>query len=91
MENMITHFLYYSANNQIITSNINYTSTESPKGEFGILLITTSTQKHPIRCRIRAPGFFHLQSINKLSQKYFLADIVAIIGTLDIVFGEIDR
>ncbi len=72
-------------NNQIITSNINYISTASPKGEFGILLITILIQKHPIS-KISVSGFLHLQSINKMSQKYFLLDIVVIIGTLNIVF-----
>ena len=67
-----------------------YVGTEAPKGEFGLFLISEGSVV-PYRCKIRSPGFFHLQAINYLSKGHLLADVVTIIGTLDIVFGEIDR
>jgi NADH dehydrogenase (ubiquinone) Fe-S protein 2 len=67
-----------------------YISTEAPKGEFGIFLVSLGSSK-PYRCKIKAPGFNHLQSLNFMSKGSFVADIVAIIGTQDIVFGEVDR
>jgi len=66
-----------------------YASVEAPKGEFGVMLTSDGTNK-PYRCKLRAPGFSHLQA-SKLFAGHLLADIVAIIGTLDIVFGEVDR
>lgn len=63
---------------------------EAPKGEFGVFLISEGAVV-PYRCKIRSPGFFHLQGIHYLSKGHLLADIVTIIGTLDIVSGEIDR
>ena len=60
------------------------------QGEFGVYLVSDGTNK-PYRCKIRAPGFAHLAAIDKLSKSHMLADVVAIIGTLDIVFGEVDR
>jgi NADH:ubiquinone oxidoreductase subunit D len=63
---------------------------EAPKGEFGVFLMSDGTNK-PARCRIRAPGFFHLQGLDFMSKGHLLADLVAIIGTQDIVFGEVDR
>ena len=89
MEEMIVHFKHYSKYNKNIHKTI-YTSTEAPKGEFGIL-ISSNGKNTPNRCRIRSPGFFHLQGINSLAKRHFLGDLVAIIGTLDIVFGEVDR
>jgi NADH-quinone oxidoreductase subunit D len=68
-----------------------YTSVEAPKGEFGTLLAAYQNNNKPYRCHIRAPGFFHLAAINLISKNHSLADVVAIIGTLDIVFGEVDR
>lgn len=67
-----------------------YSSVESPKGEFGVYLISDGTSR-PFRCKIKAPGFLHLQGLDFLSTGHLLADLVAIIGTLDLVFGEIDR
>ena len=64
--------------------------TEAPKGEFGIYLISNGTNK-PYRCKIKAPGFSHLQALNHMSQGHMIADVVTIIGTQDIVFGEVDR
>lgn len=89
MELLINHFKLYTEGLTISEGHI-FFSTEAPKGEFGVYLISNNTNK-PYRCRIRAPGFYHLQGLNKLSYGYKLADLVTIIGTLDIVFGEVDR
>jgi NADH:ubiquinone oxidoreductase subunit D len=67
-----------------------YTVIEAPKGEFGVYLVSDGTNK-PYRCKIRAPGFPHLQAVDFMSKGHFLADAVTIIGTCDVVFGEIDR
>jgi len=67
-----------------------YLATEAPKGEFGVYLISDGTNK-PYRCKIKAPGFAHLQALNKMSKGHLIADVVTIIGTQDIVFGEVDR
>lgn len=89
MEALIHHFKIYT-NGIDIPSNETYISTEAPKGEFGIYLISNNTNK-PFRCKIKAPGFSHLQALNHMSKNHMIADIVTIIGTQDIVFGEIDR
>jgi NADH dehydrogenase (ubiquinone) Fe-S protein 2 len=89
MEGLIHHFKYYSENIKIINSE-NYIAIEAPKGEFGVMLSSDGSNK-AYRCKIKAPGFLHLQSINSMAQKHLLADVVAIIGTQDIVFGEVDR
>lgn len=89
MEAVIHHFKIYTTGINI-PSNETYTATEAPKGEFGVYLISNNTNK-PYRCKIKAPGFAHLQSLNNMSKGHLLADIVTIIGTQDIVFGEIDR
>jgi len=89
MEALIHHFKLYTEG-FIIPTNEVYTSVEAPKGEFGIYLVSDGTNK-PYRCRIRAPGFFHLQSLDYMSRGHMIADLVTIIGTQDIVFGEIDR
>ncbi len=67
-----------------------YTAVEAPKGEFGVYLVSDGTSK-PYRCKIRAPGFPHLAGVDFMSKGHFLADAVTIIGTCDVVFGEIDR
>ncbi|CAH1996540.1 unnamed protein product [Acanthoscelides obtectus] len=67
-----------------------YTAIEAPKGEFGVYLVSDGSSK-PYRCKIKAPGFAHLAGLEKVGKNHMLADIVAIIGTLDVVFGEIDR
>ena len=64
--------------------------TEAPKGEFGVYMVADGTNR-PYRCKIRAPGYAHLQAMETLSKGHMLADAVAVIGSLDIVFGEIDR
>ena len=89
MEYTINHFKYYSEGFSIEENNI-YTSTENPKGEFGIFLETDNSNK-PLRCKIRSTGFMHLQGLNLLVRNHLLADVVTIIGTQDLVFGEIDR
>jgi NADH dehydrogenase (ubiquinone) Fe-S protein 2 len=89
MESLIHHFKYYSEN-LVIGTNETYSATEAPKGEFGVYLISNGTNK-PYRCKIKAPGFGHLQALNAMSIKHFIADVVTIIGTQDMVFGEIDR
>jgi NADH-quinone oxidoreductase subunit D len=89
MEALIHHFKIYT-NGISIPSNEVYVGTEAPKGEFGIYLVSNNTNK-PYRCKIKAPGFAHLQALNFMSKGHLLADVVTIIGTQDIVFGEIDR
>jgi NADH dehydrogenase (ubiquinone) Fe-S protein 2 len=89
MESVIHHFKFYSEGFQIPESEI-YTIVEAPKGEFGVYLKSDGSS-HPYRCRIRAPGFFHLQGLGMMSIGHMIADVVTIIGTQDIVFGEVDR
>lgn len=89
MEALIHHFKYYSEG-FIIENSFDYFATEAPKGEFGIFLYNNDLNK-PYRCHIKAPGFLHLQGLEFMSKGHLLADIVTIIGTQDIVFGEIDR
>jgi NADH:ubiquinone oxidoreductase subunit D len=89
METLIKHFKYYSEN-LIIPSGFIYKSLESPKGEFGVSLISDGTN-NPYRCKIRTPALQHLQMLGHLTKGHFLADLVTLIGSLDIVFGEIDR
>jgi len=89
MESLIHHFKMYT---QGVTIPINetYVGTEAPKGEFGVYLISDSTNR-PYRCKIKAPGFAHLQALDHMSKGHMIADVVTIIGTQDIVFGEVDR
>jgi len=89
MEALIQHFKIYSESLKI-AKNETYVGTEAPKGEFGIYLVSNNSNK-PYRCKIKAPGFAHLQALNHMSKEQMIADIVAIIGTQDIVFGEVDR
>lgn len=89
MEAVIHHFKYYTEG-FILPYGETYTATEAPKGEFGVYLISNNTEK-PYRCKIKAPGFGHLQALNDMSKGHMIADVVTIIGTQDIVFGEIDR
>jgi NADH:ubiquinone oxidoreductase subunit D len=89
MEALIHHFKIYT-NGVSIPSNETYLGTEAPKGEFGVHLTSNDLNK-PYRCKIKAPGFAHLQSLEYMSIGHFIADVVTIIGTQDIVFGEIDR
>ncbi len=89
MEALIHHFKLYTEGYHV-PAGATYTVVEAPKGEFGVYLIADGTNR-PYRCKIRATGFSHLQAIDKLARGHMLADAVAIIGSLDIVFGEIDR
>jgi NADH-quinone oxidoreductase subunit D len=89
MEAMIHHFKLYTEGYHVPAGET-YTVVEAPKGEFGVYLVADGTNK-PYRCHIRAPGFAHLQGIDFMSRGHMLADTVAIIGSMDIVFGEIDR
>ncbi len=89
MEAMIHHFKLYTEGFHVPAGET-YTAVEAPKGEFGVYLVSDGSNK-PYRCRIRAPGFVHLQALDFMSKGHQLADTVSIIGSLDIVFGEIDR
>ncbi len=89
MEAVIHHFKYYTEG-FVLPHGETYTATEAPKGEFGVYLISNNTEK-PYRCKIKAPGFGHLQALDDMSKGHMIADVVTIIGTQDIVFGEIDR
>jgi NADH dehydrogenase I D subunit len=89
MEALIHHFKLYTQGFNVPASET-YLATEAPKGEFGIYLVSNNSNK-PYRCKIKAPGFSHLQALNFMSQNHLIADIVTIIGTQDIVFGEVDR
>jgi NADH dehydrogenase (ubiquinone) Fe-S protein 2 len=89
MEGLILHFKRFSRG-FILKPGCVYVAVESPKGEFGIYLKSIGENK-PYRCKVRAPGFFHLQSLLQISKNIFLSDLVTLIGTCDIVLGEIDR
>lgn len=89
MEALIHHFKMYTQG-VIIPSSETYIGTEAPKGEFGVYLISDGTNR-PYRCKIKAPGFNHLQALDFMSKGHLIADVVTIIGTQDIVFGEVDR
>lgn len=89
MEALINHFKFFSEGLNAESNEI-YISTEAPKGEFGVYLVSNNSNK-PYRCKIKAPGFFHLQSLNLMVNNHMIADLVTVIGTQDIVFGEIDR
>jgi NADH:ubiquinone oxidoreductase subunit D len=89
MEALISHFKLFSEG-FTIEAEETYVSSEAPKGEFGVYLVSDSTNK-PDRCKIKSPGFFHLQGLDFMSRNHLIADLVTIIGTQDIVFGEVDR
>ena len=89
MEALIHHFKLYTEGFKIPAGEV-YASVEAPKGEFGVYLVSDGTNM-PYRAKIRAPGFAHLQAMDHVSKGHLLADVAAIIGTMDIVFGEIDR
>jgi NADH dehydrogenase (ubiquinone) Fe-S protein 2 len=89
MESLINHFKLYTEGYSISKSEV-YKCVEAPKGEFGVYLIADNTNR-PYRCKIKSPGFLHLQGLDFMSKGHMIADIVTIIGTQDIVFGEIDR
>ncbi|WP_025264298.1 NADH-quinone oxidoreductase subunit D [Wolbachia endosymbiont of Onchocerca volvulus] len=89
MEALIHHFKLYSEGYHVPEGET-YAAVEAPKGEFGVYIVSDGTNQ-PYRCRIRAPGFAHLQALDFMAKGHMLSDIAAIIGSLDIVFGEIDR
>ncbi|MDA5193742.1 NADH-quinone oxidoreductase subunit D [Govanella unica] len=89
MEALIHHFKLYTEGFKVPEGEV-YAAVEAPKGEFGVYLVSDGSNK-PYRCKIRAPGFAHLQAMDFLAKGHMLADIPAIIGSLDIVFGEVDR
>jgi NADH-quinone oxidoreductase subunit D len=89
MEALIHHFKLFTEGFHV-PSGATYTATESPKGEFGVYLIADGTNR-PYRCKIRPTGFAFLQTLDRLAKRHMLADTVAIIGSFDVVFGEIDR
>jgi len=89
MEALIHHFKLYTEGYHV-PPGATYTATESPKGEFGVYLVADGSNR-PYRCKIRPTGFAFLQAVDKMAKRHMLADAVAIIGSIDIVFGEIDR
>ena len=89
MEDLIAHFIN-NHSGYSIKSNSTNVYIESPKGEFGVNLMSDNTET-PLRCKIRSPSYYNLQALSKLSKGHYLADLAAVIGTIDIVFGEIDR
>jgi NADH-quinone oxidoreductase subunit D len=89
MEALIHHFKLYTEGYRVPEGEV-YAAVEAPKGEFGVYLVSDGTNK-PYRCKIRAPGFPHLAAMNFLCRGHQLADVTAVLGSLDIVFGEIDR
>ena len=89
MESLIHHFKLYSEGYPVPKGEV-YLGLEAPKGEFGLFLVSNGTNK-PYRCKIKAPGFMHLQAIDFMSRNHLIADVVTLIGTQDIVFGEVDR
>jgi NADH-quinone oxidoreductase subunit D len=89
MEALIHHFKLYTEGFRVPAGEV-YAAVEAPKGEFGVYLVSDGTNK-PYRCKLRAPGFAHLQAMDFLNRGHLLADVSAILGSLDIVFGEVDR
>src|SRR4029078_10389473 len=89
MEALIHHFKLYTEGFHVPAAG-GYAAVEAPKGEFGVYLVSDGTNK-PYKCKIRAPGFAHLQAMDFLCKGHMLADVSAILGSLDIVFGEVDR
>merc|ERR1711962_1268775 len=89
MESLIHHLKLFTQGFQV-PAGATYTAIEAPKGEFGVYLVSDGSSR-PYRCKIKAPGFLHLAAIDHIGREHMLADIVAIIGTLDVVFGEVDR
>ncbi|MBN9250068.1 MAG: NADH-quinone oxidoreductase subunit D [Mesorhizobium sp.] len=89
MEALIHHFKLYTEGYKVPAGEV-YAAVEAPKGEFGVYLVSDGSNK-PYRCKLRAPGFAHLQAMDFLCRGHLLADVTAILGSLDIVFGEVDR
>src|SRR5215472_4453628 len=89
MEATIHHFKLFTEGFHVPKGEV-YAAVEAPKGEFGVYLVSEGTN-HPYKCKIRAPSFAHFQAMDFISRGHLLADVAAIVGSLDIVFGEIDR
>lgn len=89
MESLIAHFKLCTEG-IIVMPKEGYTAVEAPKGEFGLFLVSNGTAR-PYRCKIKAPGFLHLQGLDMMTRGHMIADVVTAIGTQDIVFGEVDR
>ena len=89
MESLITHFKHYSEGIRVPRGFV-YKAVEAPKGEFGVSLVSDGTSK-PYRCKIRTPSYHHMQMMARMSQGHYFADLVTVLGTLDIVFGDVDR
>jgi len=89
MEALIHHFKLYTEGYHVPAGEV-YAAVEAPKGEFGVYLTADGTNK-PYKCKIRAPGFAHLSAMDFLTRGHMLADVSAILGSIDIVFGEVDR
>ena len=89
MESLINHFKHYSEGTKVPRGFI-YKAVEAPKGEFGVSLISDGTSM-PYRCKIRTPAYHHMQVMPRLVQGHFFADLVTVLGSQDIVFGDVDR
>ena len=89
MEALIHHFKLFTEGFRVPEGET-YVATEAPKGEYGIYLVADGTNR-PYKCKIRSPGYVHLQAMDMMSRGHMLADIPAIVGSIDVVFGEIDR
>ena len=89
MEALIHHFKLYTEGYKVPAGEV-YAAVEAPKGEFGVYLVSDGTNK-PYRCKIRAPSFVHLQAMDMMLRGHMLADVVAVLGSIDVVFGEVDR
>ena len=89
MESLINHFKHYSEGIRVPRGFV-YKAVEAPKGEFGVSLISDGTSK-PYRCKIRTPAYHHMQIMSRMTQGHYFADLVTVLGSLDIVFGDVDR
>lgn len=89
MENLIKHFKKYSEG-VIVPKGFAYNAVEAPKGEFGVSLISDGTAK-PYRCKIRTPAYHHMHVMSRMVQGHYMADLVTVLGSQDIVFGDVDR
>lgn len=89
MEGLIRHFKHYSEGISV-PSGFVYKAVEAPKGEFGVSLVSDGSTT-PYRCKIRTPAYHHMQIMSRMGQGHYFADLVTILGSLDIVFGDVDR
>jgi len=89
MEALIHHFKLYTEGFRVPAGEV-YAAVEAPKGEFGVYLVSDGTNK-PYRCKLRAPSFAHLQAMDLLCRGHLLADVTAVLGSIDIVLGDVDR